>query len=163
MTVKLSDLIDGFEMAMNETSVYLDKQTGEVFSISEDDRLAFEEEIDDAPEWQKEHLKRIRPLLEEDIIDSNRYIELPDKFDFNEYTYMERFVLSLENDFARKDLYRAIKGSGAFQRFRSGIRHFKVEDEWYKYRDSQLKQMLLDWCEFNEVKFVDDTNKVESD
>ena len=95
MKIKLSTLIDEFDMQSDMSKSFLDKETGEIFFISEQDRFALEHEDSEPPEWQKEHLERIKPLLED--FDPKRYIGLPSIFDIHEYSVMEKFSASLSS------------------------------------------------------------------
>jgi hypothetical protein len=67
---------------------------------------------------------------------------------------MERFCLSLD-DPLRETMYRSIKGSGAFRRFKENIRRYGIEDTWYKYRDEKIKEIAREWCEYYEISFTD--------
>jgi hypothetical protein len=155
MKIKLSTLIDEFDMRPDLSESYLDKETGEILFISEDDRFALEHEDREPPEWQKEHLESIKPLLED--FDPERYIGLPSSFDFHEYSVMEKFIASLSSIKVQDSLWSAIKGSGAFRRFKAGIDRFGIADQWYSYRDAAIKQFIIDWCETENIPYVDDT------
>jgi hypothetical protein len=157
MKVKLSTLIDGFDMKPDMCDSFLDKETGEVHFISEDDRFALEHEDSDPPEWQKEHLEQIKPIL--DNFDSERYIYLPSKFEFHEYSVMERFIASLSNPMVQDSLWSAVKGNGAFRRFKNGIQRYGIRDQWYNYREATIKQFIIDWCERENIPYEDDTGK----
>jgi hypothetical protein len=155
MKIKLSTLIDEFDMQSDMSESYLDKETGEIFFISEDDRFALEHEDMEPPDWQKEHLERIKPLLED--FDLKRYICLPSSFDFHEYSVMEKFIASLSSIKLRDSLWNEIKGSGAFRRFKDRIDQFGIAVQWYSYRDAAVKQFIIDWCETEDIPYVDDT------
>ena len=157
MKIKLSKLIEGFEFQSEMSESYLDKETGEIFFISEDDRFALENPDMEPPEWQKEHLERIKPLLED--FDQERYIGLPSEFDFNEYSVMEKFIASLSSNKLQDSLWNAIEGRGAFRRFKDRIAQYGIDNQWYSYRDAAVKQFIIDWCEVEGIPYVDDTVK----
>jgi hypothetical protein len=46
------------------------------------------------------------------------YLELPNKYDVNEYEIMEEFCLTVSDQRKQDSLLRAIKGKGAFRRFK---------------------------------------------
>ena len=71
------------------------------------------------------------------------------------YQIMERFILSIKDKEISDALYRAITGKGSFRRFKDAIIRFDIEDEWYKYREDAIKQVAIDWCELNQIKFND--------
>ncbi len=52
-------------------------------------------------------------------------------------------------------LLRAIKGKGAFRRFKDIVIEFQIEDQWYSYRDKRLKQIAIEWCQDNNVRYTE--------
>lgn len=80
------------QMQFEMTAHYLNKKTGGIVLVSEEEMSAAEndESIEDAPEWQEESIKIAKELLETDD-----YIPLPSQFDIHEYAMMEKFCLSL--------------------------------------------------------------------
>ena len=87
---------------------------------------------------------------------SDDYIALPDKFEFNEYRLMEKFCLSLSDEKLREEMYYSIKRKGAFQRFKNNIYRYGLADEWYKYRDENLKDIAIEWCKENGFTILDE-------
>ncbi len=149
--VKLNDIIEGMECQSDESQSYLDKRTGTLVSISDEEMQAAEdnEPIEDFPEWQQDLIKIAKEILQE----TGDYIGLPSKFDIHEYSIMERFCLSLDDPEISDTLYSLIKGSGAFRRFKDALYEYNLSDEWYKYRDSRLKEIVIEWCEENGIEF----------
>ena len=68
--------------------------------------------------------------------------------------FMEDFCGSIRNDRVSNALYSAIKGRGAFRRFKDAIIRFGVEDDWYRFREEALRKIAIEWCEDNEIMFV---------
>jgi hypothetical protein len=151
--VKLSGIIDAIEIIADETSSYLNRKTGEVVMVTDEEMRAAEEDgqIGEYPEWQRESIEIAGKILE-----SEDYISLPDKFDVHEYSIMERFCLSIDDEKIRNILYRSIKGSGAFRRFKNKIHKHDIADEWYEYKGETLKQKAIDWCKENSVEYVEE-------
>ena len=152
--VKLSDVVDGLEQQDAEYCIVLHKKTGRFVPIMDDDILAAEEDIppDDGPAWQKDAVAEARDFLEHE----EDYVRLPTEFDIHEYSIMERFILSLPDEGVSDALYRAIKGGGAFRRFKDEIHRLGVEDQWYKYRDEALRAIAVEWCEENNIEYNDE-------
>jgi hypothetical protein len=150
--VKLDAIIEGMESQSDEIISYLNKKTSEVIIISDEEFSAaeFEEPMEDFPEWQQEQIKIAKEILETDD-----YIALPDKYEIDEYHIMERFCLSINDDKIRDILYSGIKGRGAFRIFKDNIRRYGLVDEWYKFRDEALKQIAIEWCECHEIPFTE--------
>jgi hypothetical protein len=73
----------------------------------------------------------------------------------NEYEIMEDFCLTVTNQRKQDTLLRIITGKGAFRRFKDKIIDFEIEDQWYSYRDERFKQIAIEWCQDNNIDFVE--------
>ena len=82
---------------------------------------------------------------------------MPSKFDFDEYRQMERFIGTLEDSAAAEELWRAVKGKGAFRYFKDTANRLGLLKQWYRYRDEAMKEFVSDWAEANKIPIVDDT------
>jgi len=153
LRVKLNDIIEGLEFQSDEMQSFLDKRTGKVVSISDEEMQAAEDDepIEDFPDWQQDLIRIAREITDE----TGDYIELPSKFDINEYSIMERFCLSLNDPELADIFYGLIKGSGAFRRFKDAINEYGIEDDWYSYRNNALKEIAVEWCKENNIEFED--------
>ena len=149
--VKLTDVIDGLESQSDESSSFLNRQTGEVVLISDEEMQAAEEDdpIEDFPEWQQGLVRIAREIVAE----TGDYIPLPTKFDINEYNIMERFCLSLDDPETSDVMYGLIKGSGAFRRFKDAIYEYGISDDWHNYRNNALREIAIEWCQENGIEF----------
>lgn len=89
------------------------------------------------------------PELIEEIEDGfiEDFIPLPGQYDINEYRMMEEFIYELPGGKAQDTLGAAIKGKGAFRRFKDRLYDFELQEKWYKYRDKCYEQVARDWCE----------------
>jgi hypothetical protein len=151
---KLIEIIVGMESQTDETRAYLNKETGEIVSISDEEFSAAEEKqaLESYPEWQRGLIFEAGRILEDD---GGRYIALPSRFDIDEYRMMERFALSVDDNFS-VNLLAVIKGQGAFRRFKDMVARFRIEDEWHKFRDAKFKELAIEWCESNKIEYIDD-------
>ena len=172
LPVKLNDIIDALEEAGEEHTHYLDKRTGEIFLITneemegaEDDEplsdAAKEDElISDAtdedepfseyPDWQRESILKAREILNSE----ESFIALPDQFEINEYQIMEDFCLAFENRRAGEDLHRLIKGSGAFRRFKDAIHSKGIEEAWYQFRRMEFERIAIEWLDEEGIPYT---------
>ena len=150
--VKLSDLTDSLDMASEEIGTWLDRETGQVITV-DNDVIAAVESVegdampDDLEDWQEDQVPAARGICAGD----KRYLALPDKFDFHEYRYMERFVGTFTDPRIADQLWSAIKGKGAFRHFKDTAHRLGVIDDWYRYREEAMNQFMLDWAEANGV------------
>ncbi len=141
------------DLQSDETKYYLYKKTGEVVLITEEElRLAEDEEpLEDLADWEQKNLKIAKEILETD-----NYLPLPDRFEINEYGIMERFCLSIKDKEVRDLMSNSIKGSGAFRRFKEDIRRCNLLDDWNKYRDTAIRELVIEWCEDNDVEYAEE-------
>jgi Uncharacterised protein family (UPF0158) len=151
VTVRLNDVIDALESASEEVSSYLDKRTGEIIQFSSEEIQAAEDDalISEYPDWQRDLILKAREVLGA----AEEFIDLPGKFDINEYQIMEDFCLTLHDQRAGKELLRLIKGSGAFRRFKNAIHEMGVEKAWYEFRSDALEKIAIEWLEENQISY----------
>ena len=151
--VSLKDVVDHLDMTMEGSSAFLNKRTGELVILSDDDLVAIEdgEEPEDPaslPEWQREDIELAR-----DVIESNDYVKLPDKFEIHEYSIVEDFCSQVDDDRLRTELLGKIRGSGAFRRFREAIAAAGIEEEWNRYRNMEFEKIAIRWLVDNEIPY----------
>ena len=152
--VKLSEIVGEMELQHGQGSLYLNKKTGEVVLLMEEGWLTDEEgeSSEELPEWQREVL-----MVKKDILQNREnYLELPSKVEINEYRIMEDFCHSVEDRGISENLFDAIKGRGAFGRFKDNIVRLGIEARWYKYKDEALKRMAIEWCKDNHIDYIDE-------
>jgi hypothetical protein len=150
--VKLSDLIEGLEFQSDERSAFLNRTTGEVVSITDEELRAAENDapLEEFPDWQHDAIR-----IAGEILETEHYLPLPDRFEMHEYRIMERFCLSREDDGIRDDLGRAIRGRGAFRYFKDRIHAYGIAEEWYRYRDAALREIAIAWCKAHGIHYTE--------
>ena len=88
-TVRLNDIIDALEMQLDESSSFLDRDTGRVETVSDDLLYEAEEPGEtgepDLPEWQREEWETAKR-----IVASRRFLP-PTKSDVYEWAIMQDF------------------------------------------------------------------------
>jgi hypothetical protein len=72
--VYLHKVVDEMEVLSDEITAYLNRRTGEVRSVQDDEAMLAEDDADleDLPEWQRDDIPLIREVLE-----SEDWIPLP--------------------------------------------------------------------------------------
>jgi Uncharacterised protein family (UPF0158) len=151
--VKLDVIIEALEMADDSISSYLDVETGEVRSITEEEfDLAADPQtvIGGLPNWQREAVKLARSIQEQE---GKRYLALPGKFDVHEWAIMDRFSETLRDAQMRNDIYGGIRGAGAFRLFKRLLTEYNLWDAWNRFKQVELRQMAIQWCEENGITF----------
>ena len=116
--VKISEIVEASDSQTDEASVYLNKRTGEIVAVSEEDLHAEDPEpLEEYPEWQRDNIRIAREILSNE----STFLSLPSKFDIHEYQIMEGFCLSVKNTGISEPLYVSLKGKGAFRRFKDHV------------------------------------------
>ena len=148
--VSLREIVEAMELPNEEWASYLDPDTGEIVTVTDEDRRLVEEAVDadELPDWQREMLPKAREALE-----SERFLPLPDKFEIHEWAIMERFARSREDAQERERLLSAIHGSGAFRRFRNSIARLEIEEDWYAFRQAALEEIARAWLEAHHIPY----------
>jgi uncharacterized protein UPF0158 len=149
-TVRLSDIVEALEFQIDESYSFLDRDTGQVETVSRELLGQAEESGDDEepdlPEWQKQEWE-----VAKRIVSTDRFQKLPTKFDIHDWAIMQDFARSVESERIREDLLDAIHGAGAFRHFKSTLRHHRIESAWFAFRTEALRQIAIDWCEENAI------------
>ncbi|MEN8205428.1 MAG: UPF0158 family protein [Pseudomonadota bacterium] len=152
--VSLKLVVNEMDVISDDVTAYINKKTGELCAISEEEVNIIEagnEDNEFIPEWQREILPKVREVLE-----SDDFVALPDQFEIHEYSIMERFCLSLSDEGLQDELLRAIRGSGAFHRFKDAIHRKEIQDDWYRFRSEAFKSIASNFLESEGIAFVDD-------
>jgi hypothetical protein len=75
-----------------------------------------------------------------------RYAAIPKQDSRVGYRDMEEFIWALNNDHLREVLETAIRGRGAFRRFKDALyRHPQAEAEWFTFRDAREHNRMIEW------------------
>ena len=147
--ISLREIISALEAASDDSSSYLDPETGEIIVVTEDDIAVVEGEGgEQIPTWQREMMPKICAALE-----GGRWLELPDRFDVHEWSIMEGFSRTQNIERIRSELLDAIHGAGAFRAFRSAIRRLGLEESWYQFRDEALAEIARSWLEEHKLQY----------
>ncbi len=153
--VKLKDIIDQMDTMSDEYKVFLDKETRNIVSLSDEELSIAEdseedEDFSDYPEWQQDELKEVLDV----IVNWENYVELPSKFDIDEYSIMEEFCDYVSDSRMSDALRNAIRGRGAFRKFKDTIQRLNIEDSWYKFKEEAFGKIAVEWCEDNHIEYV---------
>ena len=134
MKVKLTDIINAVEITNESSESFLDMKTGEIVWI--DDWTMDREEAEEISEKLEEH----------------GFCRLPTEYDIHEYSIMEEFIDTLSGS-AYNRLSRAIRGRGAFRRFKDDIIEMDIEQDWYDFLAAAYKRIAIEWCEENDIEY----------
>jgi len=140
--VKLQDILDGMQFQSDEITAYLHRPTGRVIAVSEEALQAAEEGTgaDDVEEFE---LADARGIVE----GGDDYLALPDRFEIDEYRMMERFAAGVTDPATQAELDDALRGRGAFRRFKDAVRRLGLLEGWYSHRDRGYEEVARAWCD----------------
>lgn len=136
MKVKLSEVMEAVEGADDDMTYYYHTDTQSITYVmaygDDDERLAEIEE-----HW-------------------DHYIQLPSKYDVNDYHIMEEFIWDLDDEQQQNELENAISGRGAFRYFRDLVDRFELTQKWYDFREAAYEKIAREWCADNQLTIEKD-------
>lgn len=141
MKIPLKQVIDALESSSDSVTHYFDLHTGETVSLF--DRYMIGETDEELAE-----------LLEST---PERFLRFPTQYEIHEYRIMEDFIVSLPAGAMQRELAEAIRGKGAFRRFKATIRYYGVEQKWYGFLADAYKAISIQWCKDNQLEYTIDT------
>lgn len=175
--VKLDDLADALDMGNMEMSAYLDLETGEIVYVSDEARreldAVYEAMPDDSGQMSDEEqqaaftvaLEEYGPVNvgEEELIDADavdrglgtRFIALPEADTRESYRDMEAFIETATAPRFQQRLDRAIRGRGAFRRFKDEL--FDEPDErerWFAFKQERLRDRVREWLTDERIELM---------
>ena len=133
ISIDEGELLMAFESGDGMTKWFLDRETGQVIFLSDDD-LEDEEEIR-------------RAIYEEDDDEENeRYLVIPSLGSNEGYGLMEDFAAAQEDRRVRLALFDALNRRRPFRSFKDALMGFPgVREAWFKYQEGQLREEALAW------------------
>ena len=154
-TVSLREVVDELEALVDESAAYLNRETGEVYSVRDEDAGVVEDglDTDDLPEWLSDEMPKVREVLE-----SEDWLPLPTRFDIHEWVIMDGFARSVDDADVRDELLAAIRGRGAFRCFRDAVHRRGIHEDWYRYKSAALGRIVVDWLEEHDVVYIEDVD-----
>lgn len=137
MKIKLQTVIDAIEQASEAYLTYYDLKAKETVYLPD---------VWVTGETDEELAARIEQEPE-------RFLPFPTKYEIHEYSIMESFVDYLPPGRIKSELSGAIRGKGAFRRFKQTIRFHGIEQLWYDYQANAYRELAERWCRDNEMEW----------
>ena len=128
------DLESAFERNSPDTECFLSVVSGHVVAITAGNPEA--------------------PLLKEKVAaEIHEHTRVEPASSREQYRWMERFVISVEDEGLRTRLLMAIDGKGAFRRFKDVLVAYPTERErWFTYRSDLLHWHMAEWLREKDVE-----------
>jgi len=164
--IDLADLAEAFDDASWEVSTFLDLDTGNVIRITAEVRDELEAIYAELPEEPADEgsyrvtfaaaLEHREPpgwmhelLLEADAVEGGlgtRFLRVPEADSREGYGEMQAFIETVSSPRLQERLWAAIRGRGAFRRFKDVLASAPAERErWFAFKDARLRQRVLAW------------------
>jgi len=151
--ISLRNVVDEMQMLTQGLHSYLNKRSGEIVTISDEDfaRAEADEDLSGYADWEQEAIQEAKQVLY-----SEDYLKFPDETQVDRYVIMKEFCISVKNQRTSAALLELIEGSGAFRRFKAAIMRYGIEQDWYSFQDKALKVLAVEWLEKFKIEFSDD-------
>lgn len=148
LPVSLKSVADEMDACPSEWALFINRKTGELVSIPNEPDWSEDEPTRDWEQEQQADIERVQG--------SDDFIALPDKYEIHEYAIMERFASSVADEKTRKALLVALRGRGAFRRFKDMVAELGVRESWFDYKARALSRITADFLEAEGIAYVDD-------
>ncbi len=153
LKVDLKELVSEMEMGENmELTGYLDTETGELISMSDDIMRGVEEGRTESlvVDWDDDLAEVAEKILGDE---KNRFLLIPKRESREGYEIMASFADSASKKGLREKLAIALNGNGAFRRFRSVLNDHPDElEKWYAFKDDWMREEAIKWLLENDIE-----------
>jgi uncharacterized protein (DUF608 family) len=137
--ISLKEVAQKLDSLFDEMTAYINRETGELHTVSGEDARLIEDEEEDLPEWQKESIAKAKEVLNNDA-----WVTLPGKFEIHEWEIMRDFAESVTDEELSESLLQAIQGKGAFRYFKDTLNRHNIQDDWYRFKLQALEKIAAD-------------------
>lgn len=149
VVISLRDVVEALDLQSDELSSHLDPDSGEIITFNDEEAdIAESDSWEEAPDWMRELLPKIKRALEDD-----RMLPLPDRVHIDEWRMMQDFADEQRDCNVRAQLVDTVHGPGAFRLFRRTIQQLEMEEVWRQYRDRAMEDVARQWLEDNNLKY----------
>jgi hypothetical protein len=157
--VSYTELELAFSAPGYEYQNWLDKQTGEVLSFEShiEDALLTGGDLSGLPNWQQGEVENARRVLralgglpgeeESEAVEPDRYVPIPQIETHDAYQMMVDFAETVRGAHLRELLAVALRGKGAFRRFKDVLLDYPAERErWFEFERGRERETIEAWA-----------------
>ncbi len=152
LEINWGDLEMAFDSGFDETTYYLDLETGEVPMVT--DEASTTSTTRRTTSWigRSRQPSRRGRLRKGRGGEGDRYVSVPERSSHEGYLDMERFIFTVANPRLRDRFDRAIQGRGAFRSFRDTLAdQHREQAHWNAFEQQRMQRRMLDWLESIDV------------
>lgn len=168
----LEELAFAFENTGYEHQHFLDLETGDIVMVTDETRRELEDIYKElSREGDEETSRFVQSLEKRDLHSSEkdallladqvergfdtRYIRVPTIDSHAAYGDMEEFIDTVKDESLQARLWDAIRGRGAFRRFKDVLLdHPREREGWFRFKDEQMRRRVLEWLEAEGIQPV---------
>lgn len=137
MAANLREVIDTLSDIGDDFDALINVKTGEILTYIHN--MGIEE---DEEEW-------------EDKLFDDDWVSFPNKYDINAYQMMVDFIDQVPDEIMQSDLASAIRGSGAFRRFKDYVGNHNLLEQWYAFEQDQWQQKAITFLKDNDIPYTE--------
>ena len=154
--IKIKDVIDCLEEISDEIIQVYNTETGEITSFTQEefvnlDENGLEKVLEECPEWEKETYIKLNDYFI--TSKDNIYVHLPTKFSVDDVQIIQDFIYELKDEKMSEQLQNCINQKGMFRKFKDKLYELGIEKKYYQYREECLKEIAIDWCADNCLRY----------
>ena len=138
MKLKLDELVNIFDEIQNYEYIVYDKKENDFIFI-------------DLNMISMQEYEELTDKIEED--EEERYYYLPNSYVFHDSEMIEEYIDEIKNENIQEELEEAFYGKGKYRRFKETLRKFRIENDYYNFREEYLKNMAIEWCQKNNIEY----------
>jgi hypothetical protein len=149
LAVDMRELASAFDYSEG-IIFYFDLDTGAVLYITDDTLFALEDTSLDDDDWQQEAVSEARQI--QDGL-GTCYLEVPQVDSFTGYNDMVEFIAAVEDDHLHELLEVAVRGKGAFRRFKDVLYGYpETRQQWFQFKDEQMQRRVVRWLAAHDIE-----------
>jgi uncharacterized protein UPF0158 len=155
--VSLKELVQELYTTHGGAAVYYDRFQGDFQIMTEDMEMLqdlSDEELAALPEHERADAEFVQNADEDE-----RYVILPDQWEINQVRLLDRFAASIEDEALRRTFKDAVRGRGAFRRFRQLVQKHRLEDAWNRFETEGYAEIARDWLKEHDLPWRDDLDE----
>ena len=135
--VSIKRMIAAMDLPCPTWESYLDPETGEIVTITDEHRTGLATRIGDSQE---------RDLVRE-ALESDHFLMLPDQYEIHEWSIMQHFAQTQRNADVRHELLSGLHGDEPYRAFNASVEAYGLEEGWAAFREKALEQIARSWLE----------------
>ena len=146
LPVPLELVVEELETLQAGMLAYVHRKTGELVTLTEEMQDLADEDDDtlsDVDTWGEV----LPPEKLREILDSADWVALPDPFKIHEWEIMRTFADTIEDPRRSEELQVALRGQGAFRRFKDILTRYQLLDGWYDYKRRAIEKIAREALE----------------